>query len=67
MKELVANEKNIDAYKPGFGHRLYEALVWGGNALLDIILFLVNIWPFILLICAGIIIWRVRKKRKNEE
>lgn len=67
MKELVANEKNIDAYKPGFGHRLYEALVWGGNALLDVLLFFVNIWPFVLLICAGLIIYKIRKKRKNKE
>ena len=64
LKELIANEKNIDAYQPGFGSRFVDALSWGGNVLLDIILFLVNIWPFILILGIG---WWIYKKVKSKK
>ena len=68
FKELTANTKNIDAYQPGFGRRLLNALSWGGNVLLDIIVLLVNIWPFIVI--PGIVWfafrwWRKRRKEKK--
>lgn len=67
-KELIPNEKNIDAYQPSFGSRLLEALKWGGNAIIEVVLFIANLWAFILvgvLIFVGIKMWKKRKKDKN--
>jgi len=66
MKELTANEKNVDAYQ-SFGYRLLDALRSGGNALLEVFLFLVNIWPVILVVCVGIYIYKKVKRYRNKE
>ena len=64
-KELVPNEKNIDAYQPSFGSRLLESLKWGGSAIIEVFLFIANLWAFILcgvFIYVGIRMWKKKKK-----
>ena len=54
-RELLADEKNITAYEPGFGYKLKEAIKDGWGILLDIILGLVHIWALLLII--GLVIY----------
>ena len=62
-RELVFNDKNIAAYKPGFGSRLVEAAQQGWNLLTAIVVFIVKLWWLILL---GILAyWLYRKYGKN--
>lgn len=66
-KELIPYEKSIKIYQPGFGDRFIEAVKWGGNAILDVFLFIVNLWPFILIGCIVIFGYKKWKNRKSEE
>lgn len=52
-QELIAREKNIDAYEPGLGSKLAESLASGWHGLQIIILGIVTLWP-LWLIGAGI-------------
>lgn len=58
-RELIPNDKNIDAYEPGFGSKVLEALKFGWNILEAFILFLVQLWG---LFVFGIIAWVVYRK-----
>jgi hypothetical protein len=64
MRELIANEKNITAWEPGFGSRFLDALKWGWSALQEIVLFLTRIWGLVL--AAGIVflVYRWLKREK---
>ncbi|RYZ15641.1 MAG: DUF4349 domain-containing protein, partial [Sphingobacteriales bacterium] len=61
-KELVSNNQNIDAYLPGFGSKLADALQSGWLLLEAVILFLVRIWSVILVLAAVFIVYRRRFK-----
>ncbi len=61
---LVANEKNIRAYEPGFFARLWNAVQTGFDYLKDFIIFLFSIWWFILLIVAFVLLYPRLRKRK---
>jgi len=58
-RELISNDKNIDAYEPGFGSKLLEALKFGWNILETLLVFLVQFWG---LFVFGIIAWIVYRK-----
>lgn len=58
-RELISNNKNIDAYEPSFGTKLIESFAFGWNAVEEFLLFLVKIWELFLL---GLIIFIVYKK-----
>jgi hypothetical protein len=58
-RELISNDKNIQAYEPGFGSKVLEALKFGWNILEAFILFLVQLWG---LFVFGIIAWVVYRK-----
>jgi hypothetical protein len=62
-RELIGNDKNIDAYEMGFGAKIWEALKGGWRILEDFVVFLVSIWG--LLLVAGVLyfVWRKWKKR----
>jgi hypothetical protein len=61
-RELFANDKNIDAYQPGLGTRLLEALELGWRALQSVIVFLTAYWALILfVIVASIVLRRYRR------
>lgn len=68
-RELIANEENINEYKPGFGTRFVDALKTGWEILEILFFTLINIWP--LLILGGIIYlvikWRVKNKKNKQE
>jgi len=48
-KLLVANEKNIKSFEPGFGPKVLEALKFGCDAFEEILLFFIRIWWLILI------------------
>lgn len=62
-RELIANNINIDAYEPGFGKKMLEALKKGWNILETLFLFLCSMWS---LIIVGIIAYLLYKKYKSE-
>jgi hypothetical protein len=47
-RELIANDKNIDAYEPGFGTKILESLKFGWGILEAFIVFLVKLWGLFL-------------------
>lgn len=72
-QELIANEKNIDVYKPGFQTRIWEAVLSGWNILAETIIFLTNLWGLfvfaiiIYLIFRMIRNWRARRMEEDGE
>jgi hypothetical protein len=66
-RELVSNDKNIDAYEPGFGSKLIESILFGWNILATFILFLVSMWGILLFaLIAYILIVIIRKKLRKK-
>jgi cbb3-type cytochrome oxidase subunit 3 len=65
-RELIANQKNLDAYQPNLFSRIGESLVNGWEIVEDIIVFVIQFWAFILLgilfYCAYFKFWRRVKK-----
>lgn len=47
-RELISNDKNIDAYEPGFGTKLFDALKYGWDILETFIVFLTKLWALLL-------------------
>jgi len=47
-RELVYNEKNIEAYQPGLGSRLLDALHRGWEMISALLVFLTGLWGFFL-------------------
>lgn len=58
-RELIANEKNLDAYQPNLFRRIGDAFVNGWEIVEDFIVFVVQFWVFILF--GGIFYWFYRK------
>jgi len=62
---LVANQKNIKAYEPGFGKKAADALRTGFDVFKIFILFLLQIWWLILLTAAAFFVYpKIRKRKK---
>ncbi len=57
-RELVYNEKNIEAYEPGFGYKLKQSFKRGWKATKNIVLFFANFW--VLFVLAAVLILVVR-------
>jgi hypothetical protein len=53
---MIANEKNIDEYKPGFGRKVVDSLKFGWKVLESVLVFIVKLWGLILLLLAGYIL-----------
>ncbi|MDR3339276.1 MAG: DUF4349 domain-containing protein [Candidatus Symbiothrix sp.] len=67
-REIISNDKNITAYKPNFGSKLFESIQYGWDILANTFLFIIKLWGFILF---GILVYIVYKKygyklRKNK-
>jgi hypothetical protein len=62
-REMIANEKNMDAYKPGFFHDLGEALERGWEGLKSLVVGLAHLWPLFVLVAAALVVWRMLRKR----
>lgn len=58
-RDVVCNNKNIDAYEPGFGAKLKESLKFGWSLLESLFLFIAKLWTLILL---ALVIWYIVKK-----
>jgi len=48
-RELVYNDKNIDAYTPSLGSRVMESLKTGWEIIEELIVFITRLWTFIIL------------------
>lgn len=58
---LVANEKNISAYKPGLAVRLKEAAQSGWDAMATVLVLIVQLWWLIVLAILALILYKKLK------
>lgn len=58
-RELISNDKNIDAYEPGFGTKILDALKYGWDILETFIVFLTKLWGLFLF---AIVVYFIYKK-----
>lgn len=66
-RELLANDKNIDAYEPSFGIKITEAFKFGWMIMQALFLLVVRLWFMFLLALITIFIIRYfRNKKKNK-
>jgi hypothetical protein len=67
-RELIANDKNIDAYKPGLGSQLVDSLQYGWEMLKTLIVCIVRFWGLLLLGVAGYVVYKTYKfEHKNKQ
>lgn len=66
-QEMVANEKSIDAYKPGFFHDIGKALEAGWNGLKAVVVAVVHLWPVFAVVAIVLIAWRVLRRRRKQQ
>ncbi len=64
-RELISNDKNIDAYEPGLGSKLLDALKYGWDILETFIVFLANLWAFLLLAMLVYFFYKVYGHKKR--
>ena len=64
-RELLASNKDITAYEPGFGRKLVESLKTGWKVLEAIVLFLANLWAVFLLGLTIYLLYRWLKTRNK--
>lgn len=57
-REVVSNEKNIDAYTPGLFSRLADSLQTGWEIIEDLLVFITQFWVFILIGVACFFLYR---------
>jgi len=65
-KEKVLRQKELKTYEPGFGSKIADAFVGGWYILSAILIFLINIWPVLLIIVVIVIVYFRIKKRNVE-
>ena len=58
-REVVLNEKNIDAYEPGFATKLLESLKYGWEILVNVVVFLVKFWALFLFVFATYWLYKI--------
>lgn len=57
-QEITASEKDSNAYKPNLGIQIIDSLKSGWYILEAIFVFLLNLWPFILIAFGGLFLYR---------
>lgn len=57
-RELIPNDRNIEAYEPSFGKKMLESLKSGWNILEVSLVFLVKMWGLILITVLGYLLYR---------
>lgn len=57
-RELISNDKNIDAYEPSFGSKILEALKFGWNTLESFLVFLAKLWGLFVFGLLALIIYK---------
>jgi hypothetical protein len=63
--EKVSLPPTYKPYTPGFGHEFTDALSGGWTVLCAIFLFLVNIWPLLILLAIGVVVYLKIRKRNG--
>jgi hypothetical protein len=64
--EVIAKEKKIKSYSTPFGARFVEALTFGWTIIVEIFLFLINIWSIILLAVLALCVVKYFRKWRKE-
>lgn len=62
-REILANDKNIDAYEPGLGRKIVDSLKVGWHVLEAILLFILKIWAVILIALIVFIVYQKINKK----
>jgi hypothetical protein len=62
-RTVIANNKKIIAYEPGFWSRLWEALQFGWSMILELFLFVSKLWAFLL---GGVLLYWLYKRYKRK-
>lgn len=57
-QEIMPGEKNSNAYKPNLGIQIIDALKSGWYILQAILVFFINLWPFILISLGGFFLYK---------
>lgn len=57
-QEIIAGEKDSDAYKPNLGIQIIDSLKNGWYILETIFVFLINLWPFLLIGFGGFFLYK---------
>jgi hypothetical protein len=57
-RELISNDKNIDAYEPGFGSKLLESFKYGWRILESFLILLARLWALFLFGLIGYLVVR---------
>lgn len=57
-QEMIANEKNLNSYRPNIGLQIWDSLKTGWYVLEEIILFFVTLWPIIIIVILGFICFK---------
>lgn len=62
-QEITSDSKDLNFYKPNIGIRILDSLKTGWYVLLNIIVFLIEIWWLLLLIIGGVFLYKKYSKR----
>jgi hypothetical protein len=63
-QETIASEKDSAAYKPNLGIQILDALKSGWYILQAILIFFINLWPFILISIGGYLLYKKYLKKQ---
>ncbi len=62
-RTVIANDKNITAYRAGFLSRLWDSIQFGWSVILELFLFVSKLWAFLL---GGLLLYWVYKRYKRK-
>lgn len=62
-REMILNDKNVEAYEPGFGYKLKQSFRSGWKGFVSLVLLLANLWVFLIIIF--VVVFFILKWRKN--
>jgi len=62
-QEIMASEKNSNAYKPNLGIQIIDSLKNGWYILETLFIFIINLWPFILIGLGGFFLYKRHYKK----
>ncbi len=62
-REMIYNNKNIEAYEPGFGYKLKRSFINGWRGIQAIVIFFAQFWVMIPLLLIGYIVYRVIRRK----
>ncbi|HEU4789120.1 MAG TPA: DUF4349 domain-containing protein [Flavobacterium sp.] len=63
-QEMIANTKDYNYYKPNIGIRIIDSLKTGWYVLLDVIVFIIEIWWFLLIAIGGFLLYKKYLKKQ---